>query len=265
MKKALLAGAVLALTSLSAQAHFQLIYTPELALEKGKRLTLKMPFAHPGNNSGVMSMAKPESLKRIHKGKEKDLSAKLQQINWTGGAEQAVAWQAETKLRGMGDYVYLLTPQPYLEESEDAYIQQITKTIINVGGLPTDWDNELGLKAEIVPLQAPYAVYAGGTFSAVVKSEGKPVPFAEIEIEVINYQPDMQANRFDDKATYNYPNGLFETLSIRADANGTFTFGVPAAGIWGFAALGVGPDQEYKGKELSQDAVLWIEAKSLTP
>ncbi|WP_027858145.1 DUF4198 domain-containing protein [Marinobacterium jannaschii] len=265
MKKALLAGAILALSSLSAQAHFQLIYTPELALERGKSLTLKMPFAHPGSNGGVMDMARPQSLKLIHKGKEKDLSSKLEPIGWSGGEEQAAAWQALAKLRGMGDYVYLLTPEPYLEVSEDAYIQQITKTIINVGGLPTDWENELGLKAEIVPLQAPYAVYAGGTFSGVVKSEGKPVPFAEIEVELINYKPDMQANRFDDKATYNYPSGLYETLSIRADANGTFTFGVPVAGIWGFAALGVGPDKEHKGKELSQDAVLWIEAKSLTP
>ncbi|MCG8332935.1 MAG: DUF4198 domain-containing protein, partial [Proteobacteria bacterium] len=34
-------------------------------------------------------------------------------------------------------------------------------------------------------------------------------------------------------------------------------------GDWGFAALGVGPDKTYKGKELSQDAVIWIRASDL--
>ena len=44
------------------------------------------------------------------------------------------------------------------------------------------------------------------------------------------------------------------------DANGYFTFGIPKAGFWGFAALGSGPDKEFQGKELSQDAVLWVRA-----
>ena len=48
-----------------------------------------------------------------------------------------------------------------------------------------------------------------------------------------------------------------------ADANGVFTFGVPKAGFWGFAALGTGSTKEFKGKELSQDAVVWIRAFDL--
>jgi cobalt/nickel transport protein len=47
------------------------------------------------------------------------------------------------------------------------------------------------------------------------------------------------------------------------DANGVFTFGIPKAGFWGFAALGSGPDTEHEGKELSQDAVIWIRATDL--
>ena len=39
--------------------------------------------------------------------------------------------------------------------------------------------------------------------------------------------------------------------------------GIPKAGFWGFAALGSGPKKEYKGKELSQDAVIWIRADKL--
>ena len=50
-------------------------------------------------------------------------------------------------------------------------------------------------------------------------------------------------------------------LNKISDNQGKFTFGVPKAGIWGFAALGVGPDNQYQDKELSQDAVLWIQAR----
>ncbi|MBK1636979.1 nickel transporter, partial [Rhodovulum adriaticum] len=42
-----------------------------------------------------------------------------------------------------------------------------------------------------------------------------------------------------------------------------FTFGIPRAGHWGFAALGSGPETEHQGKELSQDAVIWIKAYEL--
>jgi cobalt/nickel transport protein len=47
------------------------------------------------------------------------------------------------------------------------------------------------------------------------------------------------------------------------DADGRFTFGIPRAGFWGFAALGSGPETEHEGKELSQDAVLWVRAFAL--
>ncbi|WP_199671187.1 hypothetical protein [Salinibius halmophilus] len=40
----------------------------------------------------------------------------------------------------------------------------------------------------------------------------------------------------------------------------TSPLALPAAGKWGFAALGSGPDTEFDGKALSQDAVLWVEA-----
>ena len=47
---------------------------------------------------------------------------------------------------------------------------------------------------------------------------------------------------------------------ILADKNGVFSFVPHKAGYWGFAALGAGKTKKFAGKELSQDAVLWIEA-----
>lgn len=51
---------------------------------------------------------------------------------------------------------------------------------------------------------------------------------------------------------------------LKADSQGVFNFAIPKAGWWGFAALGVGPDDSYEGKELSQDAVIWVQAKAMT-
>jgi len=261
-KKTLVAAALLAVTSV-AQAHFQLLQPTDLLLEKGGKQTLKMPFTHPSESGKVMDIAKPESFTVLHKGKSQDLSEQLQSIEWTSAEGPGKAWQADVKLRSMGDYVYVLTPQPYFEETEDAYIQQITKTVMNVGSLPTDWDAELGLKAEIVPLIAPYALFTGNVFTGVVKSQGKLVPFAEIEVEHLNFPVDMKANRFGETARINFPADAFVTQVIKADANGTFHFGIPKSGFWGFAALGVGPDTEHNGKELSQDAVIWVQAQDL--
>jgi cobalt/nickel transport protein len=51
--------------------------------------------------------------------------------------------------------------------------------------------------------------------------------------------------------------------TLTANRRGEFAFGIPRAGWWGFCALGVGPAKEYKGKELSQDAVIWIQARDM--
>ena len=62
------------------------------------------------------------------------------------------------------------------------------------------------------------------------------------------------------KAKVEAPHDAMITMTIKADANGVFTFGIPRAGWWGFAALGAGGDLKHNGKELSQDAVIWVQA-----
>jgi cobalt/nickel transport protein len=34
---------------------------------------------------------------------------------------------------------------------------------------------------------------------------------------------------------------------------------MPKAGWWGFAAVGAGGEMEYEGKDLSLDAVIWVQ------
>ncbi len=267
---------ILTLTILStlmahAQAHFQMLYTPESALEKGTSIPIHLIFTHPFSDEHTMDMGLQEdqSIEPVkefyvlHKDKKTDLLETLKTIEFKGSHNSGQAYTTDFNAKRIGDYMFVLTPAPYYEANEDTYIQQITKMVVNVAGVPTNWDEELGLATEIVPLMKPYGIWAGSTFSGIVKSNGKPVPFAEIEVEYVNHDIDLKNNSTKKKGHVEAPQDSFVTIGIKADANGQFTYGIPKAGWWGFAALGTGPDTEYKGKELSQDAVIWIQAKKM--
>lgn len=259
-KIALAVGTAALSLSAASHAHFQMLYTPESQLEKPATIDMKLVFGHPMENGHTMNMGKPESFFLQFKDKKTDLLDQLKKITWSGHDNKADAYQLEHKIRRNGDYIFALTPAPYYEKGEDIYIQQITKRYINKGGLPTGWEQPLGLKTEIVPLNKPYQVFAGSTFTGQLLAEGKPVSGAECEIEFINTNVDTKANAFGKDTYREAPASAIVAIT---DDNGMFTFGVPKAGKWGFACLGSGPDKEYKGKELSQDAVLWIEAQDL--
>ncbi len=253
----------LAATSSSAFAHFQMVYTPESALEKGQEINLKIVFTHPFEAGHTMDMGKPEGFIVLHKEKVSDLANTLKPITWTSLTNSGKAYETSYKLRGMGDWVFGFSPAPYYEANEDAYIQQFTKTVINVAGAPTDWESDLGLPAEITPLDKPYGLWTGNVFRGIVKCKGKPVPFAEIEVEFLNHKPEMKANKFAKAAAAEAPQDAFVTQTIKANEKGEFAYGIPKAGWWGFAALGVGPKDSYKGKELSQDAIIWVQAHNM--
>ena len=263
----LLSGTVLlaALPSL-VSAHFQMIHADDYLRNKGGKVTLNMPFTHPSHGAPMMEMvAKPLAFTLHHRDKNADLTDDLQAVSWSepSGENSTQAWQAETKLRRIGDYVFSLTPAPYYEESEEKYIQQFTKVIYNVGGLPTNWDQPTGAPFEIMPDLAPYAVYAGGLFSGTVLVDGKPYPNAEIEVEYLNHAVNIENKGFVAAANITYPNAHMNIQTIKSDVSGRFMFVPPVAGYWGFAALDLDNDQQYEGKELSQDAVLWIQAHEL--
>lgn len=261
--KALLTGIMVCVFALPAFAHFQMVYTSESALEKGGDIDLKLVFTHPFEAGHTMKMEQPEAFYVVHKEKKTNLLKETKQITWTSLTNSEKAFERSYKLRGMGDFVFCLIPAPYFEAQEDAYIQQMTKVVVNVAGIPTDWDGEMGLPAEIVPLDKPYALWTGNVFRGIVKSEGNPVPFAEIEVEYLNHEPLMDKNSFAKEAHVEAPQDAFVTMTIKADANGCFTFGIPRKGWWGFVALGVGPKNTHEGKELSQDAVIWVQARDM--
>jgi cobalt/nickel transport protein len=224
-------------------------------------------FTHPFSAGHTMDMGRPEQFYMIHskddQSKKTDLISEVKAIEWASQGRKAPAYEAKVKIRNMGDYAFVLVPAPYLEEEEDIYIQQITKVIANVGGVPGAWNDPLNLPAEILPLVKPYALWTGNVFRGVVLQSGRPVPNAEIEVEYLNHAPLMDKNTFDEKAEVEASHPAFETMTIFADDHGRFSFGIPRAGWWGFCALGVGPQTEYQGKELSQDGVIWIKAADM--
>jgi cobalt/nickel transport protein len=268
----LLATALGGFFATAAEAHFQLLYTPEAALNESEAIELALVFSHPFDNGFTMNMGLPEELYVVAQRGEgeprrTDLMQYLEPIEWSGVDSKAAAYLARpprSVTRSLGDYTFVLKPAPYYEEQEDKYIQQITKTVVNIGGLPGAWDEPLGLPVEIVPLDKPYANWAGGVFRAVVLSNGEPVPHAEVEVEFLNHEPQIGERRFDPEGKVTAPQDSFITLSIRADAMGQIMIGLPKAGWWGICALNLDNDLKHEGKELSLDAVLWVKATDMT-
>ena len=167
-----------------------------------------------------------------------------------------MAWKADYPLKRPGVYMFYVEPKPYWEPAEDCFIIHYTKTVVTAFGDDEGWDQEIGLKAEIVPLSKPFGLYAGNVFQGIVKMNGKAVPYAEVEIEYYNQ---------DKKAIA--PTGYMITQTIKADSNGVFTYAAPKAGWWGFAALNEaswtmkGPDDKDKPVELG--AVYWIRTREM--
>ncbi|WP_240194686.1 DUF4198 domain-containing protein [Desulfobulbus rhabdoformis] len=260
-------GAMVLGSAVAASAHFQMIYTPEMALDKGGKIPLKLVFTHPFEAGHTMDMGTPEQFFVVRSRgenapKKTDLLKTLKPITWTSLTNSGKAWETTYQARG-GDHAFCLIPEPYWEEGDGFYIKQNTKVIVNVGGEPGAWHEPVGLPTEIVPLAKPYDRWTGNVFQGQVLVNGKPVPGAEVEIEYLNHKPLLDKNGFAKEAAAEAPQDSFVLQTIFADENGVFTFGIPKAGWWGFAALDLDPEYTYKGKKCSRDAVVWLQAKDM--
>lgn len=269
LSKKLLIGALVASMSMSSFAHFQMIYTADSDISGNSSIPFELVFTHPadGVEAHSMDIGKDEKgvikpvveFFSVHNGEKTDLKSALKSSKFGPVSKQVTSYKfnldKSTGLKGGGDWGLVFIPAPYYEPSEGIYIQQVTKVLVNKDNLATDWNNKLADGyPEIVPLSNPIT-WKDQIFRAqVVDKEGKPVPNAEIEIEYLN------ANIENSKFVGELEKDKTSTV-IYADANGYFSFVPIYKGYWGFAALGAGGEMKYDGKELSQDAVLWIEAK----
>jgi cobalt/nickel transport protein len=267
----LAAGLAACLLGTAAQAHFQMLYLQESALPRGQDLELALIFTHPFNGGPTMPMRTPRSFTLVsQRGSAEDVRTDLRKylrpVQWQGADYRAAAYRATIPrdlVRSLGDHVFVLEPEPYLDVDEDIYIQQFTKLVVNVGGVPGNWADSQKLPVEIQPLSRPYANWTGGVFRGVVLSDGNPVPFAKIELEYVNHPVDLEKNTFGQKPATTAPSPAYERMSLLSDEHGQFVVGLPRAGWWGIAALDVGKTKTHEGKTLSQDAVLWLQVKDM--
>ena len=231
----------------AAQAHFgMLIPSDNMVMQSDNRtVTLTLSFSHPFEGQGMV-LEKPKKFGVFFEGKSKGLLSSLRPATVMGQK----AWQTNYPIKRPGVYTFFMEPQPYWEEAEDGFIVHYTKTVVAAFGDDENWDAEVGLKTEIVPLSKPFGLYDGNVFQGIVKLNGKPVPYAEVEIEYYNHKKRHQA-----------PTDYMVTQVVKADGNGVFTYAVPWAGWWGFAALNTADYTiQYKGKEkpVELGAVIWV-------
>jgi cobalt/nickel transport protein len=193
-----------------------------------------------------MELVKPKAFGFMANDQKSDLLPTLKQIQ----VMQHTAWQSDYPIQKPGVYMFFMEPQPYWEPAEDCFIVHYTKTVVTAFGDDEGWDGEIGLKTEIVPLAKPFGLYAGNVFQGIVKLDGKPVPDAEVEVEYYNQDGKAKA-----------PTDYMVTQTIKADGNGVFTYAVPKAGWWGFAALNTADDKISKDgqdKDVELGAVIWV-------
>ncbi len=230
-------------------AHFGVILPDKSMVMQGDNpnLQLTLAFCHPFEQKG-MDMAKPIVF-GVQSGKEKtDLVKNLQETKVLDNG----SWKTAFTLKKPGVYAFYFDPQPYWEGAEDKYIIHQTKTYVAAFGDEEGWDQEVGLNAEIIPLTRPFGLYAGNVLQGIVKFKGKPVTNTDVEVEYWNADKKVIA-----------PNDYFFTQIVKTDKNGIFTFAVPKAGWWGFAALTEEKQAiqhtDGKKKDAEYGAVLWVQ------
>ena len=247
-KMFLAAAATIPLYLPAAYAHFGMVIPSDnMVMQADKRsVSLQLSFSHPFEMIGMV-LDRPKTFAVIANGKKEDLVSTLQPTTVMGHD----SWTATYRIRRPGVYMFYMEPRPYWEPAEDVFIIHHTKTVIAAFGDDEGWDAEIGLKTEIVPLSKPFGLYAGNVFQGIVKLDGQPVPYAEVEIEYYNQDKSARA-----------PSDYMVTQTIKADQNAVFTYTAPRAGWWGFAALNEADFtlklKSGEEKKVELGAVLWV-------
>jgi cobalt/nickel transport protein len=232
-----------------ALAHFQvLIPSTDIVTAEGSRsVDFTIIFTHPMEQGPIMNMGPPSQFGVIVMGQKKDLRDTLVSQETDGQNTYTASYTPKRP----GDHVFYLEPAAYWEPAEEVMIIHYTKTVVNAMGAEEGWDTMVGFPVEIEPLSRPYGLWTGNAFRGIVKKDKQPFPFAEIEVEYYN-----EGSRVE------IPADPFITQVIKADANGVFSYVMPKAGWWSFAALIEGDEtmQNPDGKEVGVElgALIWV-------
>ncbi|MCU0571488.1 MAG: DUF4198 domain-containing protein [Syntrophobacteraceae bacterium] len=240
-----------------ARAHFGVVLPSHdiVTQEDSKTVSLEVKFIHP-LEMHYMEMEKPKRFGVFHKGKVQDLLGSLEKTQGKGGDQQEVFtfWKTQYSIKRPGDYIFFVEPTPYWEPAENKFIVHFTKVCVNALGLEEGWDDPVGLEMEIIPMTRPYGLWTGNVLTGQVLHKGKPVPNAEVEVEYLNESP-------GNPSVVKAPSDPFVTQVVKADRNGVFSYAMPRAGWWGFAALKDATwklKKDGKPRDVEIGAVLWV-------
>jgi cobalt/nickel transport protein len=241
----------LLVTAVPASAHFGTLIPDDdiVSQDESRVISLDAMFIHPMEGH-YMQMDRPAAFGVLARGKREDLLPRAKE-RVVGGFS---TWRAEYEIRRPGDHIFYVEPTPYWEPAEDCFIIHYTKVVVNAFGLENSWDAEVGLKTEIVPLTRPYGLWVGNVFTGIAKLNGKPVPFAKVEVEYLNTD------------NVPVPADPYITQVVKTDGNGVFTYAMRRAGWWGFAILSEDSKKIRKdGKEYPVEigAVIWVRTREM--
>lgn len=233
--------------SAPALAHFQeLIPSPDIVTAEGPRtVSVEAKFTHPFTRGPVMDMKPPERFGVLAGGTVTDLSGTLEP--WPVDGRRG--YRAAYTPRGPGDYIFFLEPATYWEPAEEKLIIHYTKVVVDAFASEEGWDALVGLPVEIEPLVRPYGLWTGNVFRGIVRHDGAPIPFATVEVAWRN------------DGSVRAPADPFINQVIKADAAGAFTYAMPRAGWWGFAALVDGPAMPGpEGRDVGSElgGLIWV-------
>ncbi len=243
------AAVLVAVSGSAAWAHFQVLLPARdvVSSQDGRTLDLSILFTHPMEQGPVMEMGPPRQFGVLAGGTKQDLRSTLKPIRIEGKA----AYQATVRLMRPGDHIFYIEPAPYYEPAEKKMIIHYTKVVVDFLGGESAWGQPVGFPVEIEPLVRPFGLWTGNQFRGIVRHNGQPVPFATVEVEYYNEGGRVQI-----------PNDALVTQVVKADAQGVFSYTMPKAGWWGFAALVDGeervdgPDGEPVDVELG--GLIWV-------
>lgn len=246
------AAAAALLLCAPAWAHFGVIVPSDdiISQTDEKTVSLDIKFIHPMEGH-FMDMARPAQCAVVAGGQREDLLATLKPKK----VGESTTWQGSYRIKRPGDHVFVVEPAPYWEPAEECFIVHYTKVVVNALGLEEGWEEPVGLKTEIVPLTRPYGLWAGNVFQGVVLVGGKPVAGCPVEVEYLNTGGKVKP-----------PADPYVTQVVKTDANGVFTYAMPRAGWWGFAALNEDDkkiEKDGTAYPVEIGAVLWVHTREM--
>jgi cobalt/nickel transport protein len=239
--------------SAGAEAHFQeLIPSRDIITSAGDaELSFEIAFTHPFERGPTMDMAPPVRFAVLAGGAAEDLTDRLQPRSIDGKTRYEAIYTAAQP----GSHVFHLEPAPYWEPAEEIMIVHYTKVVVDAFGAGAGWDAMVGFPVEIEPLVRPFGLWTGNAFTGIVRKNGVPAAFAEVEVEWRN------------NGSVEAPAAPFITQIVKTDPNGVFTYVMPRAGWWGFAALLPGDETmtNPEGDEVAVEtgAVLWVKTADM--